>query len=164
MSWRRFVKHNLCICMLFRRLWHVLEEACKAESMYFYIIYVTLALFACFSRRLESRFYAYLRESRPFACLSKGLKTRFSPKAWRAYFLYIYVSLASFACLSNSMKSRLYAYLRDSRLLCLSLKKPPPLLVSRTAWRADLMYIYVSLAPLCLSLERLGEQILCILT
>ena len=97
--------------------------------------------------------YAYLLDSRSLCLSLKGFEeqtiwlfTWFSapllvfPKAWREDFMNIYVTRASFDCLSNCLKSRFCAYLRDSRPLCWQ------------AWRANFMHIYLTLAPFaCLS-------------
>ena len=118
-------------------------------------IYLTLAPSACVSHGLKSGLYVYLRDSR-LLCLSVPrlgeqilcIFTWFSPPlivlqiAWRADFMYIYVTLAPFVCLSN---------------------RRPLLLVSRTAWRTELMHIYMSLATFaCLSnrLERVSLYLL----
>ena len=61
-------------------------------------IYVSLALFACFWKVLEARFYAYLRESSPL--------WHVSGKSWNEYVMHIYMSLAVFACLWTVLDSR----------------------------------------------------------
>ena len=152
-------------------------------------IYVSLALFACLLKGFESSFYAYLRESRPLwhafgrlveqflciltwvstslACLWTGLESSF----------YAYLRESRPLCMS-------FERLRKE-ILCIFTWISPSLACLWKVWWAALMHIYVGLAlfaclwaglensfyaylreshPLCMPLERLGKQILCIFT
>ncbi len=62
-------------------------------------IYLGIAIFACLWKALESRFYAYLRESSPL--------WHVSGKSWRADLMHIYVRLALFACVWKVWESRI---------------------------------------------------------
>ena len=125
MSWRRLVKHNLCIFSWVSPSWGCPWKDLKAVFMH---IYMSLAFLGMSLERLEASFYAYLRESRSlgdvpgkawrqFLCIFTWVSPSWGCpwRASKAIRMHIYVSLALLEMSLESLESNMYAYLRESR-------------------------------------------------